>query len=143
MALRKQKNLLNAYVKLFPKPRKIPFCSCKVPPLKKDHEQVLDYFNLGYFFSPAINNAGGLLIVNQKTKPSKLLNQDENYQILQIVNGSTKIVNFYCRAKSFQTRILQACWNMRKQVPKKKMKLFFFVISTHFSAKNIPAAKKS
>ena len=98
---------------------------CKVPQLKKEHEQVLEYFNLGYFFSPAINNAGGLLAVYQKTRPLKLLSQDENHQILQIVNGNTKIVNFYCRAKSFQTCISQTCKNMEKIVPKNQDDVVF------------------
>ena len=73
--------------------------------------------------------------------PLKLLSQEENHQILQIVNGSTKIVNFYCRAKSFQTCVLQTCRNMRKNVPKNQEIVFLGDFNELLSKKDSSSEK--
>ena len=72
---------------------------CKVGQLKTEHQQTLDFYKLEHIFSPAVNTAGCLIIIFERGQPFKILDQDENHQIISANDGKLTVVNFSAEPK--------------------------------------------
>ena len=72
---------------------------CKIPKLRKEHEQVLEFHKLKSQYSPALRGLGGLLFICREDQKAKLVHQDENHQIIEVNKTKVKSLIFTVEQK--------------------------------------------